>query len=181
MSLLFDEESNKLIRKYMKEYEHIHNRFVLISKLIPKYKPNQLSNYWNNYLDPRLCLDPLTEDEKIYIIEHVQSNRRINGLINWKLVVNGLKVKFGKLRSENRVRNFWNSKLKSDLRKAKRQERNSRHRNRTVESVRPNLSLQPKPCLKDIIYNQQNLSILPIMEPYVTFNFNTPIKMNPVF
>ncbi|RGB41459.1 hypothetical protein C1646_663057 [Rhizophagus diaphanus] len=181
MSLLFDEESNKLIRKYMKEYEHIHNRFVLISKLVPKYKPNQLSNYWNNYLDPRLCLEPLTDDEKKYIIEHVQSNRRINGLINWKLVVNGLKNKFGKLRSENRVRNFWNSKQKSDLRKAKRQERNSRPHNLIEESVRPNLPLHYKPQLNDTINNQQYLSTLPIMEPYVTFNFNMPIKMNPVF
>jgi hypothetical protein len=123
----------------------------------------------------------LTEDEKKYIIEHVQSNRRINGLINWKLVVNGLKNKFGKLRSENRVRNFWNSKQKSDLRKAKRQERNSRFRNPIKESARSNLSLQPKTCLNDTIHNQQYHSTLPIMEPYVTFNFNMPIKMSPVF
>ncbi|RIA90142.1 hypothetical protein C1645_823705 [Glomus cerebriforme] len=188
---LFDEESNRLIRKYMKEYAHIRNRFVLISKLVPKYKPNQLSNCWHNYLDPNLCLDPLTDDEKDFIIKQVQNNRKPNGIINWKLVVHNLKNEFGLLRSENKVRNFWNSRQKSNLRKAKIQKKIShpyiwveeKIQEKNHDVVHSDLSLLPKPRFDDKIY-QKYPSTLPILEPNVSLDFNifnTPNRMHPFF
>ncbi|GBB90992.1 hypothetical protein RclHR1_18080002 [Rhizophagus clarus] len=172
---IYDEESNVLIREYMEKYKDKHNKFVLISKSIPKYKPNQLSNCWHNYLNPLLCLDPLTDEEKNFIIKEANNNRMKDGKISWKKVVSLLKDKYGLLRSENKVRNFWNSKKKSDERRTKREFLLHRKRKKFSDEDQAILPvLEPNVSFND--------RVLPIMEPKVSSNdFNMPYKMVPLF
>ncbi|RIA82351.1 hypothetical protein C1645_788506 [Glomus cerebriforme] len=61
------------IRYYMKKYGQRHNRFAIISRLMPKYTPRQIYNYWRNYLDPKLCLDHC---EKQFIIEWIHEHQK---------------------------------------------------------------------------------------------------------
>ncbi|PKC72886.1 hypothetical protein RhiirA1_530856 [Rhizophagus irregularis] len=182
---LFDEASNVLIREYMDLYKDKHNKFVLISKMIPKYKPNQLSNCWHNYINPHLCLEPLTDDEKNLVIIEANKNRMKDGKISWKHVVASLKKNYGLLRSENKVRNFWNSKKKSDERRAKRQLRMIEKRKITkppsdnLISDQPTLPItEPKVLMEPKILTEPKI----LMEPKVSFNdFNMPLKMVPLF
>ncbi|GET03574.1 kinase-like domain-containing protein [Rhizophagus clarus] len=156
---LFNEEDNERIRNYMKEFGHYHNRFVRVSKLIPKYTPKQISNHWRNYLNPDLCHEPLGSYEKNFIIDwiHKRQKSRVNvfkknfenfyhyeniinrnngknnilkqprkyqqsnDIIPWKNVVRDLENQFNKRYSENKVRNFWNSRQKSILKKSRKQ------------------------------------------------------------
>ncbi|CAB4485767.1 hypothetical protein RhiirA5_431243 [Rhizophagus irregularis] len=155
---LFNEEDNERIRNYMKENGHYHNRFVRVSKLIPKYTPKQISNYWRNYLNPELCHGPLGSCEKNFIIEwivkHQKSRTNVfkknfnnfyfyennmnwnnekdntlkrpgkhqssSDIIPWKHLVRDLENQFNKRYSENKVRNFWNSRQKSILKQSKK-------------------------------------------------------------
>ncbi|CAB4475066.1 unnamed protein product [Rhizophagus irregularis] len=150
---LFDEASNVLIREYMDLYKDKHNKFVLISKMIPKYKPNQLSNCWHNYINPHY--------------------------------------------PKNKVRNFWNSKKKSDERRAKRQLRMIEKRKITkppsdnLISDQPTLPItEPKVLMEPKILTEPKILMEPkvlmepkiLMEPKVSFNdFNMPLKMVPLF
>ncbi|RIA82345.1 hypothetical protein C1645_881082 [Glomus cerebriforme] len=61
------------IRYYMKIYGKQHNCFAIISRLMPKYTPRQISNYWRNYLDPKLCLDHC---KKQFIIEWIHEYQK---------------------------------------------------------------------------------------------------------
>lgn len=55
--------------------------------------------------------DPLNESEKSFIIKWVENNQlSSNGKIRWKVLIKEIKYVFGKLRSENQVKNYWYSK-----------------------------------------------------------------------
>ncbi|GBB86715.1 hypothetical protein RclHR1_01310011 [Rhizophagus clarus] len=115
--LSFDENSDKLITYGMKKWKNRHNRYVKISRLIPNYTPKQIATHWKNNLDPRLCLDSLENEEKKFIVEWIRGHRTSDGVIHWKYVINDLKIQFGKLHSENKIKNYWNRRKKSYLRK----------------------------------------------------------------
>ncbi|RIA82611.1 hypothetical protein C1645_835083 [Glomus cerebriforme] len=116
---LFSEKDERLIISHMKSLGHYHDRFVRISRLMPKYTPKQISNHWRNYLNPKLCKKPLGNYEKKYIIELAQKykkSRNQKSNINWKNVIQDLEKQFGKLYSENQVKNFWGSNIRSNTR-----------------------------------------------------------------
>ncbi|RIA82347.1 hypothetical protein C1645_743846 [Glomus cerebriforme] len=125
---LFDENSNKVIMRSMKKWKNRYNRFVKISKLIPNYTPKQIASHWKNHLDPNLCRDSLNEDEKKFVAEWLQKNQTSNGLIPWKKVANDLNNRFGKKHAGNKIKNYWNARKKSHLRKAKTEELKQRCR-----------------------------------------------------
>jgi hypothetical protein len=55
--------------------------------------------------------DPLNESEKSFIIKWVENNQlSSNGKIRWKVLIKEIKYVFGKLRSENQVKNYFYSK-----------------------------------------------------------------------
>ncbi|CAG8568227.1 12290_t:CDS:2 [Rhizophagus irregularis] len=72
---------NSKIERYMKEFEHHPNRYNLTEKLY------------------------LIEWVKKYKIQNPSADK-----IPWKTLILEMKDKFGKLRSENKVKNFWHSK-----------------------------------------------------------------------
>ncbi|GBB99974.1 hypothetical protein RclHR1_00370015 [Rhizophagus clarus] len=161
---LFSEEDNGLIKQYMKEFSHRRNVFALISSLMPKYTARQIYVHWNKLLNPKLCNKPLGYHEKNYISELIQKHRT-SKTINWKNVIYDLERQFGKLYSQNLVKNFWYSKCRRD---------NSRYTND------PTLHLS-KPHFDDAKY--QNCSpMLSTKEPMISHEpkFNKPYKMKPL-
>ncbi|RIA82346.1 hypothetical protein C1645_835496 [Glomus cerebriforme] len=164
MKKLFDDESNALVEKYMKEYGHHPNRFIIISNLMPKYSPKQLSNRWRNFLDPKLCHLPLEENEKEFITKWIHKNQTgIDDIIHWKEIRLELKKHFHKVRSENDLKKFWYAKLRKDKYILKD----------------PHLQL-PKPLHDDATYKQRNFpTTLSPLEPYFVPKFNDLYKMKP--
>ncbi|GBB99988.1 hypothetical protein RclHR1_00370029 [Rhizophagus clarus] len=61
-----------------------------------------------------VCKQPLGYDEKIYIVTLVQKYRTSDNIINWKYVIKDLKIRSGKLYAENQVKNYWNSRSRSN-------------------------------------------------------------------
>ncbi|RIA79690.1 hypothetical protein C1645_840130 [Glomus cerebriforme] len=159
---LFSVVDNELIINYMEILGHYHDRFVRISRLIPKYTPKQISNHWRNYLNPKLCKKPLGYYEKKYIIELAQKyktskNQKPN--INWKYIIQDLEKQFGNLYSENQVKNFWYSNFRSN--------------NRVDLSLR-----LPEPISGvDPMYRKP---LLTTMEPTHQPVLNEPYKMQPL-
>ncbi|RGB41453.1 hypothetical protein C1646_752131 [Rhizophagus diaphanus] len=102
---LFNNEDKNLIRQYMKEFGHHRDPFALISSLMPKYTKNQISNYWNNILNPKLYHGPLGDREKNYITELAQKHR-ISKAINWRHVIRDLERQFDKHYSQNQIKNY---------------------------------------------------------------------------
>ncbi|CAB4422120.1 unnamed protein product [Rhizophagus irregularis] len=78
-----------------------------------QFSPKMVRQRWTNDLDPRLCHDPFDEIEKLYMIEWVKKYKIQNPSsykIPWNKLILEMKDKFGKLHSENKVKNFWHSK-----------------------------------------------------------------------
>ncbi|CAB4485726.1 unnamed protein product [Rhizophagus irregularis] len=110
---LFSDKDNKCFKFLMRLWGRYNDRFVRISRLMPRYTSKQLSNHWRNYLNPNLCNQPLGDHEKGYVIELAQKYRTPK-YIKWKYVIQDLYVQFGKLYAENKVKNYWNSKNRSN-------------------------------------------------------------------
>ncbi|CAB4408010.1 unnamed protein product [Rhizophagus irregularis] len=56
----------------MEEWGSYHNRFVRISREMPNHTARQISEHWRNSLNPDLCHDPLSINEKNFIIGRVR-------------------------------------------------------------------------------------------------------------
>ncbi|RIA82349.1 hypothetical protein C1645_835499 [Glomus cerebriforme] len=112
--ILFREEDNVLIRKYMKEYGHRKNRFALISKLLDsKFNNKQISEHWRNSLNPELCHEEFGFYEKT-IIDLLVPKYQKSDKIQWKFVIVEMKIYFEKLYSENKIKNYWYSKNRNN-------------------------------------------------------------------
>lgn len=57
-----------------------------------------------------VCHDCLNKYEEILIIQLVKKNQEPNGKICWTNLIPVVEAKTGKLRSENKLKNFWYSK-----------------------------------------------------------------------
>ncbi|PKC60505.1 hypothetical protein RhiirA1_467926 [Rhizophagus irregularis] len=100
---------NEII-KFMNENKNERNPYIKASKKINKgFTPKQIRQRWISKLKPDLCLEDLCEDEKLYIIEWVEEykNKHPFNKINWKQLIEDLNNKFGKMRSENMVKNHY--------------------------------------------------------------------------
>src|SRR2546430_822023 len=63
-----------------------------------------------------VCNEPMGYHEKKYVIELTQKYRTPKN-INWKYVIRDLEKRFGKLHSENKVKNYWYSTARTSLRR----------------------------------------------------------------
>ncbi|CAG8549001.1 5243_t:CDS:1 [Funneliformis caledonium] len=120
---IFDKESEKFILSRMEGLKHPNKRRYAtianeLSKEIPKEKPytsKQIQHHWENSLKPNLCKIPLSDDEKEFIINWAEENQRQNGVIPLTKLIPIMKEQFGKLRSENQIKNFWYPTRKRQL------------------------------------------------------------------
>ncbi|EXX55165.1 uncharacterized protein OCT59_003542 [Rhizophagus irregularis] len=144
---LFDDE----IISAMNEYKNEPNPYIKISKKINKgFTSKQIRQRWISQLDPRLCHNELDEDERSYINEWVKEykNQNPSDKICWTKLILKMDKKFGKLRTENRVKNFWYLK--------KRQER---RRRQLPSKVDASSSPQDNNILKSVSFCSQDNNI----------------------
>ncbi|RIA82003.1 hypothetical protein C1645_809818 [Glomus cerebriforme] len=109
----FTEETDKIISDAMKKWGHLPNPYVKICGIIPNYSSKQIRYRWISKLNPSLCNSPLDEDEKLFIVQWVENNKTPYGIIHWRDLINEVKNNFGKLRSENTLKNFWHLRRRS--------------------------------------------------------------------
>ncbi|RIA93048.1 hypothetical protein C1645_804318 [Glomus cerebriforme] len=85
------------------------NDYAEISKHIPPYTARQIRQFWTNQLDPRLCHDNFEKEEIDFIIQWIEDNITSSGSISWIDLIDEVQRQFGKLRSKNKIKNFWYS------------------------------------------------------------------------
>ncbi|CAG8734560.1 uncharacterized protein OCT59_018891 [Rhizophagus irregularis] len=105
------QEYDNDIEKYMKEVKDHPKRFTLVSKQMGnRISSKKIRQRWINKLNPSLCHDPLDEEEKSFInkwVENYKSQNPSADKIPWSKLILVMKEEFGKLRSENKVKNYW--------------------------------------------------------------------------
>ncbi|GET03583.1 hypothetical protein GLOIN_2v1886514 [Rhizophagus clarus] len=50
---LFNDDENKRIKYRMRMWGHLDDCFVLISNEMPRFTPKQISDHWENFLNPQ--------------------------------------------------------------------------------------------------------------------------------
>lgn len=110
-----------------------------------------------------VCHEPFEEEEIIFIIQWIETNQITqNDTTSWKDLIHVFECRFGKLRSDNKLKNFWNSRIR----------RIARNQTTSTASNPTTLSSRMVP----LIHN------LPTFEPKPDPpQFNIPDKMNPIF
>ncbi|CAG8654094.1 uncharacterized protein OCT59_003458 [Rhizophagus irregularis] len=117
-AVYFTEEDDNMIIKLMKTYGKFTNRFVIINGLMnEKFTNSQISERWRNYLNPELCKEDLGYYEKVIIDDKVQKILVTSVKIRWREVIRELLRLFGKLYSENKIKNYWNLKYRNKMKK----------------------------------------------------------------
>ncbi|RIA81953.1 hypothetical protein C1645_881323 [Glomus cerebriforme] len=115
----FTEETDNKIIELIKKYGRLPNCYVKISKKMNKqYTPKQIRNRYINKLNPNLCHEPLSKDEKLFIIKWDEENPSSDGIFHLKFLIPALEHKFKKLRSENDLKNFWYPRKRAQNTKA---------------------------------------------------------------
>ncbi|CAG8454059.1 11721_t:CDS:2 [Funneliformis mosseae] len=112
---LFDKESDEIISDSMNvldKSKNIRKKYKIIHEMLPQYTSRQIRQRYLNHLNKRLCMNPLGNEEKAFVIRWITTNQKQNGIIHWKILILDLKAKFGLLRSENTVKNFFYSRMK---------------------------------------------------------------------
>ncbi|GBC03196.1 hypothetical protein RclHR1_05000009 [Rhizophagus clarus] len=139
----FTEQIDNHIKELMKEYRHSSNLYAQVTEIINKdynmhYTSKQIRQRWISRLDTNLCHGPLDDEEKFFIIQWVESTQR-GDKINWKKLIPLMKTEFGKLRSENMVKNYWNSRKRRIIKsKAKDQQQPQIKVEKCIKSSLPN-------------------------------------------
>ncbi|GBC02829.1 hypothetical protein RclHR1_04840012 [Rhizophagus clarus] len=98
------------IKNAMNEYKNERNCYVMISKKLGKeFTPKQIRQRWLSHLDPSICHEELNDDERSYITKWVKEHKSENSSdkICWTKLISEMHDEFGKLRSENKVKNFY--------------------------------------------------------------------------
>ncbi|GBC04142.1 hypothetical protein RclHR1_05530011 [Rhizophagus clarus] len=163
--------------KHFERIGNVRNPFVRLSEIFNyKYSPSQLSNHYRNYLNPQLYLGDLSDEEMNFIDDWISHNRTGIGAIRWMTLIEKLKRRFGLLRSENKVKNYWYSKQKRSRNSCQRRRRSSTSsRTSTIVSATipismtilpfdPTATLTP-PLYDDYTYQQRQRNyLLPTLE-----------------
>ncbi|CAI2165135.1 5340_t:CDS:2 [Funneliformis geosporum] len=118
---LFDRESDDIISDSMIALEKSSIKYKIIHEMLPQYTSRQIRQRYLNHLNWRLCKNPLGNEEKAFVIRWITTNQTQTGTIHWKQLILDLNAKFGLLRSENTVKNFWYSRMKQLSRAQARQ------------------------------------------------------------
>ncbi|RIA81064.1 hypothetical protein C1645_837569 [Glomus cerebriforme] len=159
----FTEEIDNKIIELMKIYGNIPNYYVKISEEINKqfnsnYTSKKIRQRWISTLDPKFHHKPLNEDEKSFIIQWVENNKTPDDpKIHWKILISEIEKKFGKLRSENMVKNFWNLR--------NRKSGNKQHKNINYDKNKKDIVSPPLPPLHPLEDNiSTNAKLLEILK-----------------
>ncbi|CAG8598664.1 13591_t:CDS:2 [Funneliformis mosseae] len=133
----FSEDDNDRFLQLMSKLEDGPKRFQMVSKEMSDYTPEQLSNHWNDYLDPELSYrNFLTIDEKRFIINmapYYNKSTAIRDKVCWKELRNDLRMKYGHLHPIKRIRNVWYNRKKRYYRAARAAKKTAKTASDTVD------------------------------------------------
>lgn len=99
---LFGSEDDKMLEHIVKDSEF--NGWKGVAKLMPGFSAKQLRDRWHNYISPNNTFGPWTLEEDRFIVQNVKKFGT-----KWSLIASYLKG-----RSDNCVKNRWNTVLKED-------------------------------------------------------------------
>ncbi|CAG8646000.1 15058_t:CDS:2 [Funneliformis mosseae] len=102
-------EHDQIIRDFMYKNKSVKYPLATLSKSIP-FTSKQIANLWWNKLDPNLCHEPFSLEEKEFIYRWVPKHTQPRQKIQWKALQSEMQAKFGKFRSRNDLKNIRNSK-----------------------------------------------------------------------
>ncbi|CAG8465743.1 10976_t:CDS:2 [Funneliformis mosseae] len=111
----FSPDHDQIIRKFMDNNKSVKHPFSILSKKesIP-FTSKQLANRWWSILDPRLCKDAFSQEEKDFIYKWVPEHTQPEQNIQWKALQPVMEAEFGKFRSRNDLKNIWNCKKRQN-------------------------------------------------------------------
>ncbi|CAB5186289.1 unnamed protein product [Rhizophagus irregularis] len=147
----FTKEIDNSIKESMEKFAQSSNPYVKVSDNINKlydtnYTSKQIRQRWISKLNTDLCHDSLSEVEKSFIVQWVESKPQ-GDTIPWKELIPLMETKFEKLRSENMVKNFWNLRKRTQAStESKSETDNSRKRKRSPKLKEKSEKQQKKVC-----------------------------------
>ncbi|PKC04793.1 hypothetical protein RhiirA5_401268 [Rhizophagus irregularis] len=151
-------DSDMLITYYMEQFKSYRDRYSRVSRFVPNYTGSQICCRWKNYLDPRLCKSPLTDEEKDFIVSRAHVYKASDTIL-WKCIIHDLEKEFGRTHSENKVRNFWHPNKRYYI-------------NKYVKIVEQNK--EGKEALKN-----NGIEKLTVLEPRIEHKFREAYRMRP--
>ena len=108
-----------------------------------------------------VCHDPFEEEEIKFILKWIETRQITrNGTISWKDLIHEVEIRFGKLHSENKFKNYWYSRKRRLATRNQISTAVPAFDSQVVPPIHPPAVLEPEP------YPPQ---------------FNIPYKMNPIF
>ncbi|GES86198.1 hypothetical protein GLOIN_2v1474454 [Rhizophagus clarus] len=168
--MLFDNVSNQIILDcvYFLEKCNVRNKYERISKILPQYTSRQIRHHYRNVLNVR------RDNEKDFIVQWIEQHQEPNGTIRWKDLIPEMESRFGKLYSENKLKNFW----------YRRKLRLERDAGSTVSrtgssSSNPISGTNNQNMISYNLYSHFLPLPLPKFQPI--FRFKHPYRMNPLF
>ena len=118
--------------------QHEFNGWKSVAKLMPGFTPKQLRDRWHNYISPKNSFGPWRPEEDQMIIQKVAEFGT-----KWSLIAS-----FIKGRSDNSIKNRWNTALKDKALK------------KTLRSSQQNGSSDPPDVGKSTTVNSPIISII---------------------
>ena len=100
---LFGPEDDRMLEDIITK--HDFNGWKNVAKLMPGFTPKQLRDRWHNYINPKNQFGPWTPEEDSIVVQKVSEFGT-----KWSLISSLLKG-----RSDNCVKNRWNSYLKEKV------------------------------------------------------------------
>ncbi|GBC41149.2 hypothetical protein GLOIN_2v1474682 [Rhizophagus irregularis DAOM 181602=DAOM 197198] len=103
----FNKDIDAIIVNTMKIFHHRSDCFDIISKKIPDRNKRQIIFRWRNTLDPRLCGDSLTLQEKNFIDNEIFVYLNCNKIINWRKIIENVERHFGRRHGDRKLKYYW--------------------------------------------------------------------------
>ncbi|CAG8684562.1 672_t:CDS:2 [Rhizophagus irregularis] len=169
----FNEQIDNSIKEFMKKFGQSSNPYVKVRKNINKlystnYTSKQIRQRWRNILNTDLCFEPLSEDEKSFIVQWAESKPQ-GDTIRWKELIPLMKTKFKKLRSENKVKNFWSIRKRiQEISKAKSETENSRKRKGSPNGDSNAILMDTSPKSEENIIHLPPLNARPLETSFIS-------------
>ncbi|CAG8526774.1 8108_t:CDS:2 [Funneliformis caledonium] len=175
----FTKEEDNVVKEVMEKLKQ-HNQlkqqnpYAIIENELAKFSfqrnSKQIRQRWKNHLDPNLWKEPLKYYEKDFIVQWVEKNKEgPNGTIRFAKLIPVMKNRFGKLYSENNLKNFWNS------RERRRVKRNQQGKGPKLQIYDEITKISPSP-LASPLSNQAPLVTLSIPQYLLPDANNSPSR-----
>ncbi|CAI2167736.1 2446_t:CDS:2 [Funneliformis geosporum] len=120
----FKENEDNIIKEVMERLDHKQrNCYKIVQNVLARNSIQkslkQIRQRYKNNLDQKLWKEPLKVYEQDFVIQWIENNKKPKGKISYANLSNVMKNRFGKLYSENKLKNFWNSRKERKLLKDK--------------------------------------------------------------